>query len=88
LNTGIPRVTIVTFLCLHILGDRHPRDDSSDASWFASDAAVDLVTHLIEQLRLKDALGDSQGVVYREYRRVPSEDAQHETFEMLRLHRC
>ncbi len=88
LNTGIPRVTILTFLCRHILGDPYPGDDSIDAGWFASDTAVGLVTHPVEQLRLKDALSDGQGVVYRAYRRAPSEDAQHETFEMHRWHRC
>lgn len=88
LNTGVPRVTILTFLCWHIAGDPYPGDDSIEAGWFASDTAVGLVTHPVERLRLKDALGDGQGVVYRAYRRFPSEDPPHETFEMLRLHRC
>ena len=87
LNTGVPRMMILTFVCRHIVGDPYPGDDSIDAGWFASDTAVGLVTHPVEQLRLKDALGDGQDVVYRAYRRFPGEDAQHETFEMLRLHR-
>lgn len=88
LNTGVPRVTILTFLSRHIVGDPYPGDDSIEAGWFAADAALGLVTHPVEQLRLKDALGDSQGVVYRAYRRVPREGPPHETFEMLSLHRC
>jgi ADP-ribose pyrophosphatase YjhB (NUDIX family)/quercetin dioxygenase-like cupin family protein len=88
LNTGIPRVTILTFLCRHIAGEPYPGDDSIDAGWVAPDTAVGLVTHPVEQLRLKDALGDGQGVVYRAYRRIPSEGPWHETFEVQRLLRC
>ena len=87
-NTGAPRVTIFTFLCRHIAGDPYPGDDSIDAGWFAPDTAVSLVTHAVERVRLTDALGDGQGVTYRAYRRLPSDDPQRERYEMLRLHRC
>ena len=88
LNAAIPRTTILTFLCRHISGEPFPGDDSLEASWFASDTAVGLVTHPVEQLRLKDALGDDTGVVYRGYRRLVPEGSQEETFEILRVHRC
>jgi 8-oxo-dGTP diphosphatase len=87
-NTGAPRVAILTSLCRHIGGDPHPGDDSIEVGWFTAETAVALVTHLVEQLRLKDALGDGQGLVYRAYRRVSGEDLEHETFEMLDLYRC
>jgi len=87
-NTGAPRITIFTFLCRHIAGDPYPGDDSIDAGWFAPDTAVGLVTHPVEQVRLQDALGDGSGVIYRAYRRLPSDDPQREEYEMLRLHRC
>ena len=87
-NTGAPRLTIFTFLCRHIAGDPYPGDDSLEAGWFALDTAVGLVTHAVEQVRLTDALGDGQGVIYRAYRRLPSDAPQHDRYEMLRLHRC
>jgi ADP-ribose pyrophosphatase YjhB (NUDIX family) len=87
-NTGVPRVTIFTFLCRHIAGDPYPGDDSIDAGWFLPDTGVGLVTHPVEQMRLKDALGDGQGVIYRAYRRVPSDDPPRERYEMLRHHCC
>ncbi len=87
-NTGIPRLTIFTFLCRHIAGDPSPMDDSIDAGWFAPDTAVALVSHPVEQLRLKDALADGPGIAYRAYRRVPGQNAAGDTYEMLLLHRC
>src|SRR5215470_2547346 len=88
LNTGLPRITIFTFLCRHLLGEPSPGDDSIDAGWFTPDVAMGLVTHPIEQLRLSDALGNDHGIVYRTYRRVPGEDTQRDTFDMLHvLHR-
>jgi len=84
-NTGAPRVTIFTFLCRHIAGDPYPSDDSIEAGWFAPAPAVGLVTHSVEQVRLTDALGDGQGVIYRAYRRLPSDDPQRARYEMLRL---
>jgi len=86
-NTGTQRVTIFTFLGRHIAGDPYPGDDSIDAGWFAPATAVGLVTHVVEQVRLTDALGDGQGVIYRAYRRLPNDDPQHARYEMLRLHR-
>src|SRR5262249_7741609 len=77
-NTGAPRLTIFTFLCRHIAGDSYPGDDSIEAGWFAPDTAVGLVTHAVEQVRLTDALGDGQGVIYRAYRRLPSDAPQHD----------
>jgi 8-oxo-dGTP pyrophosphatase MutT (NUDIX family) len=59
-----------------------------DVGWFAPDTVVSLVTHAVEQVRLTDALGDDQGVIYRAYRRLPSDDPQGTRYEMLRLHRC
>jgi ADP-ribose pyrophosphatase YjhB (NUDIX family) len=88
LNTAIPRTTIMTFLCRHISGEPFPGDDSLEVGWFAPDTGVGLVTHPVEQLRLKDALGDDAGVVYRAYRRLLREGSQQETFEMLGVHRC
>jgi 8-oxo-dGTP pyrophosphatase MutT (NUDIX family) len=88
LNTAAPRTTILTFMCRHMGAEPCPGDDSIEVGWFAADAAVALVTHPVEQLRLKDALGDEEGVVYRAYRRVSREGSQPETFEMLRVHRC
>jgi ADP-ribose pyrophosphatase YjhB (NUDIX family) len=87
-HTEVPHITIFTFLCRHIAGDPYPGDDSLDAGWFAADTAVSLVTHPIEQVRLTDALGDGQGVLYRAYRRLPSADPQRARYDMLRLHRC
>jgi ADP-ribose pyrophosphatase YjhB (NUDIX family) len=84
----VPHITIFTFLCRHIAGAPYPGDDSLDAGWFAVDTAVDFVTHPVEQVRLTDALGDGQGVIYRAYRRLPSEVPQGARYEMLRLHRC
>jgi 8-oxo-dGTP diphosphatase len=87
-NTGVPRATIFTFLSRHSAGDAYPGDDSIDAGWFAPDTALGLVTHPVEHLRLEDALGDGQGIIYRAYRRLPGDDPQRERYEMLRLHRC
>jgi ADP-ribose pyrophosphatase YjhB (NUDIX family)/quercetin dioxygenase-like cupin family protein len=87
-RTGVPRLTIFTFLCRHIVGDPSPRDDSIDAGWFAADTAVALVTHPVEQLRLSDALAEGPGVAYRAYRRVPDQNAEGDAYEMLLLHRC
>ena len=87
-NVGAPDVTILTFLCRHIGGDPQPGDDSLDAGWFAPDLAVHLVTHSIEQVRLKDALGDGQGIIYRAYRCLPGEGQQDERYEMFCFHRC
>lgn len=87
-NTAMPRTTILTFLCRHKSGEPHPGDDSLEAGWFASDTAIQLVTHPVEQLRLEDALGADEHVVYRAYRRVANEGSRHGTFEMLGVHRC
>jgi 8-oxo-dGTP diphosphatase len=87
-STGVPRLTIFTFLCRHIVGDPCPGDDSIDAGWFTADTAAALVTHPIEQLRLKDALADGPGVAYRAYRRVPGQNAEGDAYEMLLVHRC
>jgi 8-oxo-dGTP diphosphatase len=87
-NTAMPRLTIFTFLCRHLAGDPSPMDDSIDAGWFAPDTAVALVSHPIEQLRLKDALADGPGIAYRAYRRVPGQKADGDTYEMLLFHRC
>jgi ADP-ribose pyrophosphatase YjhB (NUDIX family) len=90
-RTGVPRLTILTFVCRHIVGEPHPGDDSIEAGWFTSDTAVALVTHPVELLRLTDALAERDGVVYRAYRRVAGENQQHETqhekYEMLDFHR-
>ena len=86
-STGVPRVTVLTFICRHIVGEPRPGDDSLEAGWFASDTAVALVTHPVELLRLTDALAERDGVVYRAYRRVAADNQQHETYEMLDLHR-
>src|SRR5262249_36395101 len=66
-NVAAPCVTILTFLCRHTGGEPCPGDDSVEVGWFAPDTAVRLVTHPVEQLRLKDALGEDRGVVYRAY---------------------
>jgi 8-oxo-dGTP pyrophosphatase MutT (NUDIX family) len=87
-NTGVSRLTIFTFLCRHLAGVPSPGDDSLEAGWFAPDTAVGLVTYPVEQVRLTDALSDWQGVIYRAYRRLPSEDPQRDRYDMLRLHRC
>ena len=87
-NIGVQSVTIFTFLCRHTTGDPHPGDDSIEAAWFAPDTAVGLVTHPVEQERLKDALGDDEGVVYRAYRSLSSDGQQRERYEMFCLHRC
>jgi hypothetical protein len=81
-------VTILTFLCRHTGGEPCPGDDSLEVGWFAPDTAIRLVTHPVEQVRLKDALGEDQGVSYRAYRRLPGDGPQHDSYEMLRLHRC
>src|SRR5215510_6151701 len=87
-STGAPRLTIFTFLGRHIAGAPYPGDDSIEAGWSAPDTAVGLVTHPVEQVRLKDALGDGQGVIYRAYRHLPCDAPHHDRYEMLRLHRC
>jgi ADP-ribose pyrophosphatase YjhB (NUDIX family) len=86
-RTGVPRLTILTFVCRHIVGEPHPGDDSMEAGWFAPDTAVALVTHPVELVRLTDALAEGDRVVYRTYRRVAADNQQHETYEMLDLHR-
>jgi ADP-ribose pyrophosphatase YjhB (NUDIX family) len=86
-NVAAPGVTILTFLCRHTGGDPCPGDDSLEVGWFAPDTAVRLVTHPVEQVRLKDALGGGQGVTYRAYRRLPAEGTAGDGYEMLRLHR-
>jgi len=86
-NTEVPRLTILTFLCRHIAGDPHPGGDSIEAGWFVPDTAVRLVTHPVEQLRLKDALSDDNGVVCRTYRRIRGDEPQHDRFDMLDLYR-
>jgi ADP-ribose pyrophosphatase YjhB (NUDIX family) len=90
-RTGVPHLTILTFVCRHIAGDPHPGDDSIEAAWFTSDTAVALVTHPVELLRLTDALAERDAVVYRAYRRVAGEyqqhETQHEAYEMLDVHR-
>ena len=87
-NVGAPSVTIFTFLCRHTINAPYPGDDSLDAGWFAPEAAVSLITHPVEQVRLKDALGGGQGIIYRAYRRLPSDGQQRESYEMLCLHHC
>ena len=87
-NVGALSVTIFTFLGRHTAGDPHPGDDSIDAGWFAPDIAAGLVTHPVEQMRLKDALGEGKGVVYRAYRDLPRDGQQPEEYEMFCLHRC
>ena len=87
-HTEVPHITIFTFLCRHIAGDPYPGDDSLDAGWFAADTAVGFITHPVEQVRLTDALGEGQGIIYRAYRRLPSEAPQGARDELLRLHRC
>jgi 8-oxo-dGTP diphosphatase len=80
-RAGVPRLTILTFVGRHIVGEPHPGDDSIEAGWFTSDTAVGLVTHPVELLRLTDALAERDGVVYRAYRRLAGENQQHETGE-------
>jgi 8-oxo-dGTP diphosphatase len=87
-STSTPHTTMFTFLCQHISGDTYPGDDSLDAGWFAPDVAINLVTHAVEHLRLRDAIGEDQGVVYRAYRKLPDENLHHDRYEMLHLHRC
>jgi 8-oxo-dGTP pyrophosphatase MutT (NUDIX family) len=87
-NTDVPYLTIFTFLCRHLAGEPYPGDDSVDAGWFAPDTAAGLVTHPVERVRLTDALGDGQHVMYRAYRRPRSDDPQRNSYVMLRLHRC
>ena len=87
-NLGTQSVTILTFLCRHIAGDPHTGDDSIDAGWFDRDEAGSLITHPVEQVRLKDALDDAQSVVYRAYRSLRSTGLQPEEYEMVCLHRC
>jgi ADP-ribose pyrophosphatase YjhB (NUDIX family) len=87
-NAGAPSLAIFTFLCRHTRGDAHPGDDSLEAGWFAPDTAVGLITHPVEQVRLRDALREGHGVSYRAYRRLPGDGQQGERYEMLRLHRC
>jgi 8-oxo-dGTP diphosphatase len=86
-TTNVTRgVTELTFLGRHMAGDPQPADDSLDAGWFDPDTAVELVTHPTEHLRLTDAIGDSQGVVYRAYRHFPGDRQQHESYDMFCLH--
>ncbi|HEU4366859.1 MAG TPA: NUDIX domain-containing protein [Methylomirabilota bacterium] len=86
-RTGVPRLTVLTFICRHIVGEPRPGDDSLEVGWFASDTAVALVTHPVELLRLTDTLAERDGVVYRAYRRVATDNQQHETYEVLDFHR-
>ena len=87
-NLGTPSVMIFTFLCRHTSGDPSPSDDSLEVGWFSNGTAVGLITHQVEQVRLKDALGYEQRAVYRAYRRLPGDHSGRETYEMFRLHRC
>jgi ADP-ribose pyrophosphatase YjhB (NUDIX family) len=87
-HVAAPDMTLLTFLCRYTGGDPCPGDDSLEVGWFAPDTAVRLVTHPVEQVRLKDALGEDQGVNYRAYRRLPGEGPQRNNFEMLLLHHC
>jgi ADP-ribose pyrophosphatase YjhB (NUDIX family) len=87
-HVSAPGLTILTFRCRHAGGDPCPGDDSLEVGWFAPDTAVRLVTHPVEQVRLKDALGEDQGVRYRAYRLLPSEGPQRDRYELLRLHHC
>ncbi len=88
-TTNVTRgVTILTFLGRHTAGDPHPADDSLDAGWFTPEIATELVTHPTEHLRLTDAINNDQGVVYRAYRYFPGDRQQHESYDMVCLHRC
>jgi 8-oxo-dGTP diphosphatase len=52
--------------------DPHPDpsdEDAVDAGWFASDTALQMVTHAGEHQRLADALADQSEVVYRAFGR-------------------
>jgi 8-oxo-dGTP pyrophosphatase MutT (NUDIX family) len=81
-----PGLTLFTFLCRHTAGEPHPGDDSLEAGWFGPEAAVALVTHPVEQARLKDALEGSQGVTYRAYRRLAGDGGHGERYEQVLLH--
>lgn len=85
---GAPSLTMLTFLCQHTAGDPRPADDSLDAGWFAPDTAAELVIHPTEHLRLTDAIGDRQGVVYRAFRRFADNDQQRKGYDMVCLHHC
>jgi ADP-ribose pyrophosphatase YjhB (NUDIX family) len=87
-HVGAESVTIFTFLGRHTAGAPHPGDDSLEAGWFDPDTAVRCVTHPVEQVRLKDALGRGQGVVYRAYRSLPGDGQERDRYEMFCLHRC
>jgi ADP-ribose pyrophosphatase YjhB (NUDIX family) len=87
-HSGAPCLTLLTFLCRRAGGDPRPGDDSLEAGGIAPGAAVSLVTHPVERVRLQDALGEEQGVRYRAYRRLPAEGPQRDGYERLRLHRC
>jgi 8-oxo-dGTP pyrophosphatase MutT (NUDIX family) len=81
-------VTILTFVCRHTGGDPRPGDDSLEAGWFAPDTALGLITHPVEQVRLKDALGKGPGVRYRAYRCLAVDGQQRDGYEIVRFHRC
>lgn len=87
-KVGTPGLTILTFRCRHTAGEPRPADDSLDAGWFTPEIATELVTHPTEHLRLTDAINHDQGVVYRAHRYFPGDRPQHESYEMLCLHRC
>jgi 8-oxo-dGTP diphosphatase len=87
-SVGTSPVTVFTFTCRHVSDEPHPGDDSIDVGWFTPDAALKAVTHTLEQYRLADALDDSDGVVYRAYRRITAREDRPERYDMLVTHRC
>jgi 8-oxo-dGTP diphosphatase len=79
-NVAVPEKVMFTFLCAHLEGEPKPSVETPEVGWFPVDAATRLVSNPAQALKLRDALADALGVVYRVYRTQP--------FALLREHRC
>jgi 8-oxo-dGTP diphosphatase len=87
-HVAAPPVTILTFLCRHMVGDPEPGDDSLDVGWFMSDEAATLITHPLERIRLEDALNNESHVIYRAYSQRSGDTSQRPNIEMLSHRIC
>jgi NADH pyrophosphatase NudC (nudix superfamily) len=70
-NVAAPQKVMFTFLCEYVAGQPTPSDETPEVGWFAPADALRLVTHPAQAIKLRDALADASGVVYRIYRTRP-----------------
>jgi 8-oxo-dGTP diphosphatase len=70
-NVAAPEKVMFTFLCEHVAGTPAPSAETPEVGFYSVDEAQALVTHPTQALKLRDALEEGPGVVYRVYRTGP-----------------